>query len=117
MLFHPQILASSDEIGTKAEQGVDPLMIARRRSMISIVLNIQANQSHSNSIHQCQGVRRPLNPLILHVEKETNITDSTEEVSRGSEFLATSNNLEHLALELSLELRVEFVPEICKRYG
>ena len=71
--------------------------------MVGIVLNIQSDQSHGNSVDNRQGITSMLHPAILQIKEESNVTHRTKQVARSSEFFAASNNLKYLLLDFSLE--------------
>lgn len=109
MLFHPQPLASSNKIRSETQQVIDPYF-PTCGTMIGIVLHIQTNQSHGNSINDRQRIRGSLkHPQELQVEEKRDTTNGTEKVSRSPKFLSTTDNFKDFRLELSFKLGIKFV--------
>ena len=106
VLFHPQPLASSDEIGSKSKKIVDPRLL-RGSSVVGIVLDVQTDERLRDTIDDGHGVGgNASNPVVLHGEEETNVKESTGKVSGSSEFTSTSDNLEDFSLNFTLERSV-----------
>ena len=115
VLFHPQPLASSDEIGSESKSIVDPRFFGCG-SVVAVVLNIQTDQRLGDTVNdgKCVGGNTG-DPVVLESEKETNVKECTGKVSRGSELASTSNNLEDFLLDLTFEWGVPDVSEKKKK--
>ena len=112
MLFHPQPLASADEICSKPEKIVDPCLPGSS-SMVGIVLHIQPDECLRNPINDRQ--RKTCissDPQVLHIEEETDVAHCSEQVTGGSKLTSTANNLEYLLFDFTLERSVKCVSAI-----
>ena len=80
--------------------------------MVGVVLHIQSNQSLGNSVDNSKSPGWSAgNPEVLKEEEKGNVERTAEMPSKGSKFSTTTNNLEHLTLDLSLKLRIKLVSE------
>jgi hypothetical protein len=109
VLFHPEPLASSNEVSTQTEQIVDPWP-PRSGTVIGIVLHVQSNESLRHTVYNSQSVGGcTSHPQILEVKEKGNVRKGTEQVSSGSKLLSTSNNLEDFPLDLLLKGSIKLV--------
>jgi hypothetical protein len=109
MLFHPEPLASSDEVSSKPKESVDPCLLGDG-SVVGIMLHIQSNERLRNAInHRHEKRSRLCDPQVLQVEEECAVANGTEQKSPCGELFSTSDNLEHFFLNLALKLGIELV--------
>ena len=114
VLFAPQPLASTNEIGTESQNIIDEMVLGSS-SVVGIVLHIQTNQRLGKTVDNGQSPRGSIgHPQILQVKEKGDVKDATSIPSVGSKFPATSDNLENFALDFSLKLGIELVSIVGK---
>lgn len=112
MLLHPKPLASSNKVSSESQQIIDPRSLGGS-SVISIMLNIQTDQSLRDSVYDSKSKRGSLcDPKILKGKEERNVANATEMPSVGSKFLSAADNLEDFALNFLFKWSVELVSVI-----
>jgi hypothetical protein len=112
MLLHPKPLASSNKVSSESQQIIDPRSLGGS-SVISIMLNIQTDQSLRDSVDDSKSKRGSLcDPKILKGKEEGNVANATEMPSVGSKFLSAADNLEDFALNFLFKWSVELVSVI-----
>mmetsp|Transcript_30461 Transcript_30461/g.65366 ORF Transcript_30461/g.65366 Transcript_30461/m.65366 type:complete len:252 (+) Transcript_30461:1444-2199(+) len=117
VLFHPQPLASSDEIGTESEQVVDPGLLGGG-SMVGIVLDVQSDERLRNTVDDGQDVRGGCRyPKVLEREKEGDVEEGTRKITIGSKLTSASNDFEDFLLDFAFEFGVPLVLAAVIRNG
>ena len=114
VLSKPRPFASSNQVGAKAEEVIDPRFF-RGRSVIGIVLDVQSDPCTRDS--ECNGEKNSVGGAkvgrggegVLEEEKGGDVEEGTEEVSGGTEFAAAADDFEDFRFDFAFEGGVEFV--------
>lgn len=109
VLLHPEPLAAADEVGTEAEDIVDPGLLGCG-SVVGVVLNVEANAGLGHAQEDGQGPgRADGHPEVLEGGHDADVGEGPGKVSPGTELPSPPHDLEHLPLDLALEGGVEDV--------
>ena len=109
VLFHPEPLASSNQVGSQTQEVVDPRSLGSG-SVVGIVLDIQPNESLGDTVQNGHAHGASLdNPHVLEAKEQTNIEEASEVPPHGAKLTTTSDNLEDLRLEFPLKGCVKLV--------
>jgi hypothetical protein len=78
--------------------------------MIGVVLDIQSDECHGNSIDNGQSNAGLLHPTVLQIKEQGNVADSTEKVPWSAKLFSSSDYSKDLLFDFSLELCVKLIP-------